>query len=335
MRAVVCVPGGTELTELPDPRPAPDGVVVEVAACGLCGSDVHAVERGHTTEGQVLGHEFGGTVVEVGRDVEGWRVGQAVAVDPLGSCGRCRECRRRLPFRCAALPNLGLTAPGGYAEYAAVPAAQLVALPDQVPPEWGAHAEPLAVATRAVALAGVGPGDTVLVLGVGTIGLNAVIALRAAGVETVVGAGRSAGRRRAAARAGADIVIDTRAVSLAQHVEETGRPFDAVLECSGSPGTVAESMAVLAPGGTCVEVALSGEAAAVPLGPLVGAGLTLTGSCAFTRADFTAAVAHVTTGDPRVTGLVSERVALADVPDALVRLRQPEDLVRVLAVPGA
>ncbi|WP_369137765.1 zinc-dependent alcohol dehydrogenase [Modestobacter versicolor] len=333
MRAVVCVAGGTELAELPDPRPAPDGVVVEVAACGLCGSDVHAVERGHTTEGQVLGHEFGGTVVEVGRDVDGWRVGQPVAVDPLGSCGSCRECRRGMPFRCAALPNLGINAPGGYAEYAAVPAAQLVALPDGVPAEWGAHAEPLAVATRAAALAGVGPGDAVLVLGVGTIGLNAVIALKAAGVDLVVGAGRSVTRRRAAALAGADVVIDTREVSLAEHVAATGRAFDAVLECSASPGTVTEAMAVLASGGTCVEVALSGEAAAVPLGPLVGAGLTLTGSCAFARADFTAAVAHVATGDPRVTGLISERVSLADVPAALVRLRTPVDLVRVLALP--
>ena len=333
MKAVVCVAGGTELAELPDPVPADDGVVVEVAACGLCGSDVHAVEQGHTTEGQVLGHEFGGTVVAVGRDVAGWRVGQPVAVDPLGSCGRCRDCRRGLPFRCVELPNLGITAPGGYAEYAAVPAAQLVALPDGVPPEWGAHAEPLAVATRAVALAGVGPGDAVLVVGVGTIGLNAVIALRTAGVELVVGAGRSAGRRAAAAAAGADVVIDTREVSPADHVAATGRRFDAVLECSASPGAVGAAMAVLAPGGTCVEVALSGEAAAVPLGPLVGEGLTLTGSCAFTRADYTAAVAHVVTGDPRVTGLISERVALADVPDALVRLRRPVDLVRVLAVP--
>ncbi|MEU2349397.1 alcohol dehydrogenase catalytic domain-containing protein [Modestobacter sp. NPDC049651] len=333
MKAVVCVPGGTELTELPDPTPAPDGVVVEVAACGLCGSDVHAVEQGMTTEGQVLGHEFGGRVVALGREVTGWQLGQAVAVDPLGSCGSCRDCRRGLPFRCAALPNIGITAPGAYAEFVAVPAAQLVALPEGVPAEWGAHAEPLAVARRAVALAGVGPGDAVLVLGVGTIGLNAVIALKAAGVDHVVGAGRSAGRRRAAAAAGADVVIDTREVSLAEHVARTGRRFDAVLECSAAPGAVTDAMAVLAPGGTCVEVALSGEAAAVPLGPLVGEGLTLTGSCAFRHSDYTAAVAHAATGDPLLTGLVSERVALADVPDALVRLQRPGDLVRVLAVP--
>ncbi|NEK56393.1 alcohol dehydrogenase catalytic domain-containing protein [Geodermatophilus sabuli] len=335
MRAVVCVPGGTEVAEVPDPVSAADGVVVEVAACGLCGSDVHAIERGHTVEGQVLGHEFGGRVVEIGAGVTGWRVGQAVAVDPLGSCGACRECRRGLPFRCAGLPNIGITAPGGFAEYAAVPAAQLVALPDDVPVELGAHAEPLAVALHAVELAGVGPGDAALVYGVGTIGLNCVMALKAAGVDLVVGAGRSAGRRAAARAAGADVVIDTRETSVADHVAATGRPFDAVLECSAAPGAVEEALSVLGSGGTCVEVALAEGSASVPLVGLVGAGLRLVGSCAFARPQFDAAVRAVVTGRIAAGDLITERVGLDDTPDALVRLRTPGELVRVLTLPGA
>ncbi|CCH89289.1 L-threonine 3-dehydrogenase [Modestobacter italicus] len=338
MKAVVCAPDapeGTAVTDVPDPAPEPGEVVVEVNACGLCGSDVHAIEHGRTVEGQILGHEFGGHVVEVGPEARGWRVGQAVAVNPLGACGRCRACRKELPFRCTAAPNLGITAPGGYAEYVAVPADQLVAMPDGAPVEWGAHAEPLAVALRAVALAAVGPADSVLVYGVGAIGLNAIFALRAAGVESVVGAGRSPGRRHAAAAAGADIVLDTRAVSVREHVARTGRRFDAVLECSAAEGAVEESMDVLAPGGTCVVVALTSAAAKVPLGPLVGEGLGLVGSCAFRPIDFTAAVAHVTSGRLPVADLISERVGLQETPDALVRLRRPGDLVRVLTVPGA
>lgn len=334
MRAVVCVAGGTELTEVPDPHPGPGDVVVEVAACGLCGSDVHAIERGLTTEGQILGHEFGGRVVEVGREVTGWRVGQAVAVDPLGSCGTCAECRKGLPFRCQAAPNLGMTAPGGYAQFVAVPQQQLVPLPENVPPEVGAHAEPLAVALHAVALAGIGPGDAGLVFGVGTIGLNAVMALKAAGVDLVVGAGRSAGRRAAATAVGADVVLDSRTTSVAEYVAAAGRRFDAALECSGSPGAIPQLLDVLAPGGTCVEVALSDEVAPVRLDALVGEGLTLRGSCAFTHPEYRAAVAHVTAGRLPVADLISERVGLADTPDALVRLRRPGDLVRVLTVPG-
>ncbi|MGK5114398.1 MULTISPECIES: zinc-dependent alcohol dehydrogenase [unclassified Geodermatophilus] len=333
MKAVVCVPGGTEVAEVPDPVPAPDGVVVEVAACGLCGSDVHAVERGLTVEGQILGHEFGGRIVEVGGQASGWRVGQPVSVNPLGSCGTCRECRRGLPFRCH-LPNLGITAPGGYAQFAAVPAGQLVPLPEDVPVEWGAHAEPLAVAAHAVGLAGVGPGDAALVYGVGTIGLNAVMALKGAGVSLVVGAGRSPGRRAAARAAGADVVLDTRETSVREYVASTGRRFDAVLECSAAPGAIAESLDVLASGGTCVEVALTDETARVELLGLVAGGLHLTGSCAFTYPDFRAAVSDVVGPRLPVQDLVSERVGLADTPDALVRLRRPGDLVRVLTVPG-
>lgn len=334
MRAVVCVPGGTELAEVDDPRPAPGEVVVEVEACGLCGSDVHTVADGRGCQGQILGHEFSGRIAEVGAEAAGWRVGQAVAVNPLGSCARCRTCRRGLPFRCEGAPNLGVTAPGAYAEYVAVPHRQLVALPDELPVELGAHAEPLAVALEAVAQTGAGPGDSVLVYGVGPIGLSAIIGLRLAGVGQIVAAGRSPGRRAAAAELGASVVIDTREISVRDHARLSGSRFTAALECSAAPGAVAESLGLLEPGGICVEVALTAEATPVPLDQLVGDGLRLSGSCAFSDETYQAAVRHISAGRAPVASLISERVSLAAVPDALARLRQPGHLVRVLARPG-
>ena len=334
MKAVVCVPGGCEVAEVPDPQPAPGQVVVEVDACGLCGSDVHAVAGGLAREGQILGHEFGGRVAALGREVTGWRTGQPVAVSPLGTCGSCRICQRGLPFRCEAVPNIGVTAPGAYAEYVAVPHNQLVALPDGVPAELGAHAEPLAVALAAAGQAGAGPGDTVLVYGAGTIGLNVIMALRLAGVSRIVVAGRSAGRRAAAEAVGADEVIDTRQVSVREYAARHGCRFAAVLECSAAPGAVADALAVLEPGGICVEVALTSERVPVPLDRLVGDGLRLAGSCAFSYRDYRAAVDHVAGGRVPATALISERVSLADTPAALARLRHPGSLVRVLARPG-
>jgi threonine dehydrogenase-like Zn-dependent dehydrogenase len=334
VKAVVCVPGGTEVAEIPDPRPAAGEVVVEVSACGLCGSDVHAIEGGLTRPGQVLGHEFSGRIAGTGPGVTGWRTGQPVAVNPLGSCRACRACGRGLPFRCAAVPNLGISAPGGYAEYVAVPQGQLVALPDGLPVEMGAHAEPLAVALQAVGQAGPGPGDAVLVYGAGTIGLNVIMCLRLAGVDLIVAAGRSPGRRAAAAAAGADVVINTRETGVAEYARRSGRRFAAVLECSAAPGSVAEALSVLEPGGCCVEVALTAEAAAVPLGPLVGDGLRLAGSCAFSYPAYQAAVGHIASGRVPAGDLISERVNLAATPSALVRLRQPGDLVRVLTCPA-
>ncbi|HET6503773.1 MAG TPA: alcohol dehydrogenase catalytic domain-containing protein [Amycolatopsis sp.] len=335
MKAVVCTSSGAEVAEIADPEPLPDGVIVEVDACGLCGSDVHAVEHGQTVEGQVLGHEFGGKIVAVGTEVVHWRVGDAVAVNPLGSCRQCRKCVKGLPFACAEVPNLGITAPGAYAQYVAVPQRQLVALPAELPVELGAHAEPLAVSINAVRRAGAGPGDAALVYGVGSIGLNAIMALRLAGVEMIVAAGRSPGRRAAAARVGADEVLDTRELAVREYVRRSGRRFAAVLECSAAPGALAESLEVLEPGGTCVEVALSSEVVAVSATALVHQGVQLNGSCAFSYDVYEEAVAHIAAGRVPVAELISDRVDLEHTADALVRLRKPGELVRVLSKPWA
>ncbi|MBO0834795.1 MAG: alcohol dehydrogenase catalytic domain-containing protein [Actinobacteria bacterium] len=333
MRAVVCVPDGTEVGEVPDPVAGPGKVVVEVEACGLCGSDVHAIENGMTQPGQVLGHEFGGRVTEVGAGVTGWRAGQPVAVNPLGSCGTCRACTAGTPFACAALPNIGLSAPGAYAEYISVPANQLVALPDGLPVEKGAHAEPLAVALQAVSQAAVGPGDTVLVHGVGSIGLNAIMGLKLAGVDHIVGAGRSPGRRAAATAVGADDVIDTRQTSLADYVASSGRRFAAVLDCSGATGLFAETVGLLEPGGAFVEVALTSDVPSVNLFGLVQGGLRVYGTCAYSYANFEAAVDHIAAGRVPVDAIITERVSLDQTPDALQRLRKPGELVRLLSLP--
>lgn len=322
-----------EVADTRDPAPAPDEVVVAVDACGLCGSDVHSLASGQTADGQILGHEFSGRIAAVGRDVTGWREGQPVAASPLGSCGKCRICARGLAFRCEAAPNIGITRPGAYAQYVAVPARQLVALPDELPLELGAHAEPLSVAMQAVSLANVGAGDPALVFGVGPIGLYAIMALRLAGAGPIVAAGRSEGRRLAAADVGADVVLDTRSQSVSSWAEESGTKFAAALECSASPGAFGDLLTVLEPGGTCVEVALTPEEASVPLFYMLSEGLRIAGSCAFSDETYRAAVSHLVEGHVPVQRLISERVPLDGTPDALVRLRTPGTLVRILSRP--
>jgi threonine dehydrogenase-like Zn-dependent dehydrogenase len=321
------------VTETADPTPACDEVVVAVDACGLCGSDVHTLASGQAADGQILGHEFSGRIARLGQDVTGWREGQPVAASPLGSCGKCRICARGLAFRCPAAPNIGITRPGAYAQYVAVPARQLVALPPELPVEMGAHAEPLSVAMQAVSLARVGPGDPVLVYGVGPIGLYAIMALRLAGAGPIVAAGRSGGRRAAAADVGADVVLDTRSQPVTSWAEESGTKFAAALECSASPGAFGELLTVLEPGGTCVEVALTPEAASVPLFYMLSEGLHLAGSCAFSDETYQAAVGHLIDGRVPAGRLISERVSLADTPSALLRLRTPGTLVRILSRP--
>ncbi|HET9081366.1 MAG TPA: alcohol dehydrogenase catalytic domain-containing protein, partial [Trebonia sp.] len=295
MRAVLYVDreAGTTVGEVPDPAPGPADVVVAVEACGLCGSDVHAVQNGNCAPGQILGHEFSGKIVALGSEVSGWSEGQAVAASPIGSCGECRICARGLPFRCPAVENIGITIPGAYAQYVKVPARQLVALPEDLPVETGSHAEPLSVGSEAVKLARVGPGDPVLVYGVGPIGLYAIMALKLAGAGPVVGVGRSAGRRQAAVDVGADVVIDSREISVGQYAKQSGTLFAAALECSAAPGAFNEALTVTEPGGTVVEVALTSEAASVPLFPMISDGHHIVGSCAFSDETYRESVAHL------------------------------------------
>ena len=336
MRAVLYVDQetGTTVGEVPDPAPGPADVIVAVEACGLCGSDVHAVQNGNCAPGQVLGHEFSGKIVALGSEVSGWSEGQPVAASPIGSCGQCRVCARGIPFRCPAVENIGITIPGAYAQYVKVPARQLVALPHNLPVEVGSHAEPLSVGSQAVKLAQVGPGDPVLVYGVGPIGLYAIMALKLAGVGPIVAAGRrSVGRRQAAADVGADVVIDTREIPVAEYAKQSGTLFAAVLECSASPGAFNEALTVTEPGGTVVEVALTPEAAAVPLFPLISEGHHVVGACAFSDETYAESVAHLAAGRVPVERLVSERVSLADTPSALKRLRTPGSLVRIISLP--
>ncbi len=334
MRALVCVPGGVEVTQVPDPQPAAGAVVVRVQACGICGSDVHAVERGLAADGHILGHEFSGTIAALGTAAGAWREGQPVAVNPVGSCADCEACRQGLPFLCGTMPNLGVSAPGAFAEYVAVPATQLAALPADVDPEIGAHAEPLAVALRAVELGEVSHGDIALVYGVGPIGLNVIMALRLAGAGHIIAVGRSAGRRAAAAAVGAHVVLDARDADVAAYLAQAGVRCRSAYECSGAAHALGETVAALAPGGISVQVALPAEASPLQVRTLVARGLRIVGSCALRPDDYARAVECLVTGQVAGSALISERVPLDGAPDALTRLRQPGELVRVLVRPG-
>jgi len=331
---LTCQPGRVEVREVPDPVAATGQVLVRVSHCGICGSDVHAVHSGRARPGRILGHELAGVVEDAGPGVTGWHAGDKVAVNPVGSCGRCRVCTRGLPYLCAELPNIGLTAPGGFAELVAVPAGQLVALPADADPAVGARAEPLAVAMRAVELAGIEPGDDVLVLGAGSIGLNVVAALGLAGAGRVVVAGRSPERLALATALGAAAAVDSRAVPLARYAAERGLRFTAALECSGAPTALQLLLPLLEPGGTCVYVALGDDD--VPLGVrgLVRSGLRVAGSCAFTPAVYAAAVGHLVAGRVPAGPLVGARLPLARAPEAFSRLSRPGGPVGVLLQPG-
>lgn len=333
MRALLTCESGVELVEVPSPTPPRDGVVVAVHTCGICGSDVHRPRSGPYSTRQVLGHEFSGTLLAIGPEVRGLEEGQPVVVNPLGGCGSCLACRRDMPFACVKFPNIGISAPGGFADEVAVRAAQVLPLPEGMAIEDGAHVEPLAVALNALGLAGVAPGDDCAVFGVGPIGLNVVLALRAAGAGRIAAIGRSPGRRRAAAALGADLVLDSSDEDYPELLASLGGSFEHAFECSGAAEAMSACIGLVGFAGTVVELALPAIPVPVELRALVGRGIRIIGSCAFGPATFERALALAARSPLELAVLVSERVPMEEGPEAFRRLEHPGELVGVLVQP--
>src|SRR5690606_2059849 len=187
--AVIEKPGEISVRDVPAPRPDPGHVVIQVGACGICGTDLHiaAGEFPPSPYPLIPGHEFAGTVTEVGDDVHtGIAPGDRVAVDPSLFCGHCRQCRRGRGNLCANWGAIGDTVDGAFAEYVAVPATTCYRLPDTLSFAQGALVEPVSCAVHGVRRLGVAAGERILVIGAGTMGLIMTQLLAASGARVSV-----------------------------------------------------------------------------------------------------------------------------------------------------
>ena len=242
------------------PSPGPGQVTVRVENAGICGSDVHAYEW---TDGYgfmvphlpvTMGHEFAGRIVASGAGT-GLQEGSAVTVMPAVTCGHCANCQRADARNCVNRQSIGLTLPGGFARFVTIPATNCMPLPPNVDTELGALTEPLGVGCEAVLTGEVGLGDTVLVMGPGTIGQAIALFARAAGAGRVLIAGRADGPRFDVMRQlGFEDILDVADGSLTDLVMAAtgGRKVDIVIEATGYPPAVNDGLAVLRTGGVFV-----------------------------------------------------------------------------------
>ncbi len=274
MRAVVVAQygGQLELLDRPVPRPGVGEVLVHVRASGLCSTDLHLLS-GRMPLGElprILGHELAGEIVELGAGANQWQVGDRVtaAIDVV--CGKCRHCLTGQTQRCTALQRIGFERDGGHAEYVAVPAANLVALPPELDYESAAIL-PDAVACMYHSLicqGHVGVGQKVLILGVGGLGIHGVQIARLAGAH-VMATSRQPERLALAKQFGAT-PIHTGKESLKEAVAEFthGEGIDLVVDNIGNRASVREGLHLLRPGGKFLVVAYLDETFEVPSLPL-------------------------------------------------------------------
>lgn len=336
------------LDEVPEPTAAPGEVVIRVAACGICGSDLHEYLHGplyipkapHPLTGVAppvtLGHEFCGRVAEVGAGVRAVREGDRVAVNPCLLCGECAWCRRGQPNYCARLGCVGLSRDGGLAPFVAVPAYGCHVLPPEVDDVQGATVEPLAVVVHACRRARLSGGERVAVVGAGPIGLLLLQVLKAKGAGWVAVIEPQGERRRVARALGADAVIDPGAQDPARAVAElTGAErAAAAFECVGSGPAFASAVRVAGKGGRVVLVGLVPDPVPADLLGLLAHEKEIIGSSAYVD-EFPEAIRLLAGGRVQVDPLVTARVPLEDaLSRGLEALLRPEEAqVKILVVP--
>lgn len=320
--------------DVAEPTPGPGEVRLRNAYAGICGSDLHmyyaprpaGMGSPHPLTGatrpQVLGHEFSGTVVELGEGVAGVSVGDRVAVFPIYFCGECAACRQGRVNACRQIGFHGLTSHGGgMAESTVVAASMLHVLPESVDLRLGALVEPMAVAWHAVRMSGVRPGQAALVCGAGPIGIGLWFALRARGVDAVVVSEPSPQRRAATVRVGAAAVVDPVAEDLGERLRAvTPDGADVAFDAAGVGPAVTSALDLLAPGGRLVVVAMHERPMGLDITPLVMGEASIVGSLAYLPEDFNAVIGAMAAGRYDLTGWVDE-VGFDEVAHTLGRLR--------------
>jgi (R,R)-butanediol dehydrogenase/meso-butanediol dehydrogenase/diacetyl reductase len=303
------------VTDVADPVPGTGEVVVRVTRAGICGSDVNRFRFGsHPWPPPfIMGHEFCGEIALVGPGVADWREDDPVVVQPTLTCGACLYCRRGRQNLCVEFARRGLTGSGtdgGFAEYVRVPAYQPHRRPPRLSPEVACLVEPMAVSVHGWNLAGLERPEAVVVIGIGNIGLLAVLAARAKGAGRIVAVGKYAERQRLARAYGASIVLEPDEPDLLERVREAtgGLGADLVLEAAGSPSSLRTAVTLACKGGTVVVLGVMHEPVALDYRQVLMNEQRILGSIIYRRPDFAEALEILARdgADPRhVTGTIA------------------------------
>jgi L-iditol 2-dehydrogenase len=331
-----------EIADLPRPTPLADEVLIQVAACGICGSDVHGYDgsSGRRIPPIVMGHEAAGRVAAVGEKVTSLAEGDRVTFDSTIYCGACSHCLRGDVNLCDNRQVLGVSCgdyrrAGAFAEYVVVPARIVYRLPDQLSFTEAAMLEATAVALHAVNVTQMPPDSAALVIGAGMIGLLILQALRATGCSRVFVADIDDSRLKMATELGATAVVSAKSDLVPQITKLTnGTGVDVVLEAVGRNETVSAAIDCVRKGGTVTLVGNISPEVTLPLQKVVSRQIRLQGSCA-SAGEYPKAIELLASGAIRVKPLITAVAPLDQGPAWFERLHAGEpNLLKVVLTPG-
>jgi L-iditol 2-dehydrogenase len=332
--------GNVEVRDVPEPRCGEGQVKIEIAYCGICGTDLHVYHSTFRSYPPVtMGHEFAGTVVEVGSGASAVRLGDRVAVLPASAvtCGTCRYCRAGQFMFCPQRRGMGHGVNGAFTRYAVVRRDQVYALPPALSLEESALCEPFAAAVQPVLeLNQIGLGDVVLISGPGPIGLMSLALLAAEGIKTiVVCTGRDGLRARAARAMGAACVVNVEEENLSEIVlaETRGEGVDFAFECAGDADSVANCLAALRPLGTYVQVGICGHTVPFAIDRVLYKQLQVKGSVGYTAGTWERMMRILEQGKVRLKELITHRFPLEQWREAFDTCEQKTG-IKVLIAPN-
>jgi len=327
---------------VPEPPIGPEDVLLEVKACGICGSDVHGLDgsTGRRIPPLIMGHEAGGTIAEIGPNVEGWKKGDRVTFDSTVYCGKCHFCRRGQINLCDNRRVLGVSCDeyrqhGAFADYVALPQHILYRLPDELSFERAAMVEPLSIAFHAVHRAPIRLNDTAVVVGAGMIGLLVVQTLRVAGCGQIIAVDVDQRRLALACELGADVGLNPKTTDATSEVlrHTHNRGADVAFEVVGLDATLKLGIQCLRKGGTLTLVGNFSPTAEFLFQTVVTRELTLCGSCA-SCGEYPACLEMMARGTIEVDRLISAVVPLRDGKAWFERLyRGDGKLLKVILTP--
>lgn len=306
----------------PTPVPKDNEVLIRVKACGVCGTDVHihAGAQGATdcNPPVILGHEFAGVVEAVGKDVTRIQVGQHVTVNPNIACEACEACRRGDPHFCDTMTATGVNHDGGFAEYCVVLEKQAHVIPDSVPFEEAAMCEPVACCLHGIDLTQIKCGDTVMIVGGGTIGMIMLQLAQMSGAVRVVMLEVNEKRFELAKKLGAELCLNPLKDDVKAELEKHGfTDIRAVIECAGRAETVQYAIEYAGKAATVMIFSLTEPDCAIPFLPFAAFKKELTLKTSFVNPNTQGRAAQIiTSGRLNLHDLISDRVALDDINEA-------------------
>ena len=315
--AIVEAVGKVSVTTVPDPTPGPRDVVVRVAACGLCGTDLHILQGEFAPTLPIIpGHEFAGEIVGLGTDVTELALGDLVAVDPSLHCHECHYCRIGRGNLCERWNAIGVSKPGGAAEFAVAPVANCVKLPEHVDVRTAALIEPLSCAVRGYDVLSSTLGAEVLIYGSGTMGLMMLELAKRTGAAAVDMLDVNPERLKTAGELGC-----SRSAASADELE-TRRGWDVVIDATGNAQAIQDGLGRVAKGGTFLQFGVADYATTAVIEPyrIYNQEITITGSMAVLHS-YERAAALFASGvlDPAV--FISDRLPLEQYPEALEKFK--------------